>query len=564
MIIETANSPYKHSPVPDIVDGCYLAPSQEGMEPNSQQSLSPHLAIICQTCSKQREINELHSEVGYWKSMHQRAVARETTLKEEVAELSAKLKQLNRQLFARKSEHCNNGTQRIQETSEAERKRGHQPGQPGNGRKLHDHLPAVEEIHDLPEEKKYCDQCGLPFIPFPGTEDSEVIEIDVRAHRRIIKRKRYTPGCCCDRHPAIITADAPAKLIPKGMLGNSVWVTILIDKFLSYRPTNRLLDNLKLYGLKIAQGTVTDGLKRLAPLFEPIQKEIIAKNLTEIHWHADETRWLVFERLENKIGRLWYLWVFRTETTVVYVLAPSRSAKVPLAHFQGVQKGILSVDRYSAYKALIKQIYLALAFCWAHVRRDFLNLAHNWPILENWAIGWVEQIGQLYHLNNQRLEVLDNPTEFATLNARLKMAVEQMAAARDHQLNQNNLHTASQKVLESLKRHWNGLTIFVDNPEIPMDNNSAEQSLRGPAVGRKNFYGSGAIWSGRLAAVMFSIFQTLLLWNINPKLWLTAYLDACAKNHGSAPQDLSTFLPWEMSGPQRKAFTLDKDKYDST
>lgn len=249
---------------------------------------------------------------------------------------------------------------------------------------------------------------------------------------------------------------------------------------------------------------------------------------------------------------------------MVYVLAQSRSAKIPQAHFKGVQKGILSVDRYSSYKALIKQIYLSLAFCWAHVRRDFLNLAHNWPVLENWANGWVEQIGHLYHLNNQRLDVLDNPTEYAPQNARLKLVVEQMEAERDHQLNQENLHPASQKVLESLKRHWNGLTIFVDHPQIPMDNNPAEQALRGPVVGRKNFYGSGALWSGHLAAVMFTIFQTLLLWNINPQLWLTAYLDACTKNKGSAPQDLSSFLPWEMSAAQRKAFALDKGEYDST
>lgn len=306
-----------------------MEPYQEGFEFNGQQSLSPQIAIICQTCSKQREINELRSEVAYWKSMNQRAVSRERKLKEEVDELKAKLKLLNRQLFARKSERNNKGSQRTQETCEPERKRVHQPGHPGNGRKLHDHLPAVVELHDLPEEEKYCDQCGVPFVPFPVTEDSEVIETDVRAHRRIIKRKRYTPGCSCDRHPAIITANSPAKLIPKGMLGNSVWVTILLDKFLSYRPTNRLLENHKLHDLDIAQGTVTDGLKRLAPLFEPIQREIIAKNLSESHWHADETRWLVFETVENKIGRLWYLWVFRSAATVVYVLAQSRSAQIP-------------------------------------------------------------------------------------------------------------------------------------------------------------------------------------------------------------------------------------------
>ena len=85
------------------------------------------------------------------------------------------------------------------------------------------------------------------------------------------------------------------------------------------------------------------------------------------------------------------------------------------------------------------------------------------------------------------------------------------------------MHLARRKVLESLGHHWTGLTVFVEHPEVPMDNNTAERSERGPVVGRKNYYGSGAEWSGRLAAMTFTLFQTLRLWGLNPRLWLTAY-----------------------------------------
>jgi transposase len=71
-------------------------------------------------------------------------------------------------------------------------------------------------------------------------------------------------------------------------------------------------------------------------------------------------------------------------------------------------------------------------------------------------------------------------------------------------------------VLSSLHEHWSGLTLFVEDPGIPMDNNRSERVLRGPALGRKNYYGSGAEWSGRLAAALFSLFGTLKLWQINP------------------------------------------------
>jgi len=94
--------------------------------------------------------------------------------------------------------------------------------------------------------------------------------------------------------------------------------------------------------------------------------------------------------------------------------------------------------------------------------------------------------------------------------------------------------------------HWTGLTVFVEHPEVPLDNNTVERTQRGPVVGRKNYYGSGAVWSGRLAAMLFSLFQTLSLWGINPRLWLTAYLTACAEAGGKAPEDLPAFLPWHL------------------
>jgi transposase len=79
-----------------------------------------------------------------------------------------------------------------------------------------------------------------------------------------------------------------------------------------------------------------------------------------------------------------------------------------------------------------------------------------------------------------------------------------------------------------------------------MDNNKAENSVRNPATGRKNYYGSGAEWSAELAAMLFSILQTIILWNINPRHWLQAYLTACAENGGQPPTDLTPFLPWTM------------------
>ncbi|MCP4752900.1 MAG: transposase, partial [Proteobacteria bacterium] len=232
-------------------------------------------------------------------------------------------------------------------------------------------------------------------------------------------------------------------------------------------------------------------------------------------------------------------------------------AKVPKGHFGETREGILVVDRYSAYKAMVKYcVDIILAFCWAHVRRDFLGVAKDWPRQEEWAMEWVEAIGNLYHLNQKRLEVLDEPEKFAKRDVELRDAVDEMERKRELELAEENIHPARKKALVSKREHWDGLTVFVDHPEVPMDNNTAENHIRGPVGGRKTYYGSGAIWSGCLAAMLFSILQTLGLWNINTRLWLTDYLNACAANGGKAPDDIRDFLPWNMSPEQRKRLSL--------
>jgi transposase len=86
---------------------------------------------------------------------------------------------------------------------------------------------------------------------------------------------------------------------------------------------------------------------------------------------------------------------------------------------------------------------------------------------------------------------------------------------------------------------------------VALDNNSAERALRTPVVGRKNYYGSGSIWSAHLAAMMFSVLQTVVLWGLNPRHWLSAFFQACMDNGGKTPPELRAFLPWQMTEERR-------------
>ena len=291
------------------------------------------------------------------------------------------------------------------------------------------------EAHDVEPERRRCPACGDEYGAH-GSEDSEQLEIEVRAYRRVIKRRRYRRSCQCAAAPALLTAAAPPRLIPKGILGISVWVTVLIDKYLLYRPTYRLLADLRAHGLDLAQGTVTDGMRRLAPLFAPLREALIARSRTGQHWHADETRWQVFEADSEDACQRWCLWVFWSAEVVVFTLDPTRSARVPKQHFATVTGGVVSVDRYSAYKRLAKDTALVLSFCWVHMRRDFITIANERDDQEEWAEQWLADIAALYHLNDERLQVRAEPTQYAAADAALRAGVQAMQERRECELAQ--------------------------------------------------------------------------------------------------------------------------------
>ncbi len=533
----------------------------------SRKNLASKTPRFCYDCTLKKENMGLTQERGYWKKMHEKAIGREEELKKENVELRGKIKYLKQQLYGRKSENKNRSDifNSDEKKKETKRNKGHQPGNPGHGRRSYDHLPLVEEIYDLEEDDKECFVCGLPFKQFPNTEDSEEIEIEVKAYHRKIRRKKYLKTCQCPTVPGIITAPGPPKLIPKGKLGISVWVMILLEKYQYQHPINRGLKNLSTYGIDIPAGTVGDGLKKIAPLFQPVEQAIREKNLGEDWWHADETRWFVLEMPDGKLTHRWYLWVFVSKSAVVYILDPSRSTRVVTDYMDTIKKGIIIADRYEVYKSFVKnRKKVLLAFCWAHVRRDFLNIAVSWSKLEPWSMKWVEKIGNLYHLNNLRLEYPKGSESFTKADQGLRKAMNEMKEQREEELDCPKTHMAGKKVLKSLKKHWKGLNVFVDHPHIPMDNNEAERMIRNVALGRKNYYGSGAIWSGHFTACMFSIFQTLLRWNINPRKWLLEYLTACANMGGAPPEDISSFLPWKMSDEKLKEIRLAHKKDDTS
>jgi|TARA_B100000315_G_scaffold259422_1_gene315430 transposase len=491
----------------------------------------------------------LKADIGYWKSRHQQAVEREAALNKELQDRNARIKYLTHQLYEKKTEHSKkNSESDKKKVVSGKRNRGQQPDRPAPKPRDQSHLPVKEEVHDLAESEKYCSSCGLPLVEMPDTEDSELLEThEVRGYTRKIRRKKYRPGCKCPGNKGIITAPGPAKLIPHNRYGASVWTHILIRKYRFQIPVARILKNLALHGLSIPPGSAGDGLKRLAPLFEPVYAALEERSEQAAWWQADETRWSVFETTKTKSTYRWYLWVFLSAESVVHIIDPTRSTRVIEEHLGRVIGGILLVDRYSAYKSFArKHEGIMLAFCWAHARRDFREAGLKYEQVRKWAQKWEDRINTLFHLNSLRVQYAEGSAAFRREDVRVREAACDMKHIFSEERKQARLHHSQRSVLKSFDTHWEGLTVFVDHPQIPMDNNGSERILRNPVVGRKNYYGSGAIWSARFTAVMFSIFETLELWEINQLEWLSDYFRACALAGGKAPEDISAHLPWNI------------------
>ena len=492
------------------------------------------------------------------------------TLEETVAKQDALIRKYQTMLFGKKSEKrppdsaapsgeaasmpATPSSDESQDTPAPKGARGQRHGAPGHGRRLYEELPPREVLHELPELERRCPTCGEAYAS-AGTEDATTIAWEVTIQRVIHRRHKYQRTCDC-HVPQVLTAPPPPKLIPKGLLEVSAIAHLVVNKFLHGQPINRQLHELALYGgVRFAPGTLVGVQDTVGTLLRPLYDATLLHLREADHWHADETRWLQFA---DEAKTRWWLWVFASADAVACVLDPSRARAVPRRVFgldtEAAATGIVSCDRWKSYQGLDG---LQTAYCWAHVRRDFTDLAKGYPaLLGRWAGAWVARIGTLYHLTAQRHGAEPGTEAFRMADQALRDHVAAIARWRETERTDSTLLRAARDALDSLARHWDGLTLFLDHPGVPLDNNEAERLLRTSVVGRKNFYGSGSVSSGQLAECAYTVLLTAARHGLNPLTYLRAYLDACAQNGGKAPGNLDRFLPWTASPADRATWTL--------
>ena len=266
----------------------------------------------------------------------------------------------------------------------------------------------------------------------------------------------------------------------------------------------------------------------------------------------------------GRSSRAW-LWTSVSKDAVYFLIDPSRSAEVAKTLFGDTACTVFVVcDRYSAYRKLARELdgKVILCFCWAHQRRTFTDCAAGHVRFARWCEGWIERIGQIYHLNDERLKHYDparalerQTPAFDAAQDKLKKAVERLCADAAAELAGLPKKARKAKALRSLLNYREGLCVFVDHPLVPMDNNAGERALRGPVIGRRASFGANSEDGAKFTAIMYSVVGTLSMNGIDVLRWLEAWLKACAKNGGKPPGDLSPWLPWTMSKARRRKFT---------
>ena len=251
------------------------------------------------------------------------------TLEAQLERLRATRAVLSKALYGRKSEQ--------QDKPRSERKRGQQRGARGHGRTQRPRLAERTEEHNPPPDACVCGRCGQPYAP-NGAEESTLIEIEVQAHKRVIRRPRWRRTCECASSPMEVSAPPVPRLFPRTLYGTSFWARFLFEHCACLRPVHRVAAWMSGQGLAVSPGTLANSPKRFVSLFEPLAEAILAHQSKAALRHADETSWRVQElRGEDRSSRAW-LWTSVSSDAVCFHIDPSRSAEAAHKLFAGQQR----------------------------------------------------------------------------------------------------------------------------------------------------------------------------------------------------------------------------------
>jgi transposase len=441
----------------------------------------------------------------------------------ELSFLKDILKKRERALFGDKTERRHRvhvWVSKAEEPEESTTQRGHGPTpQP--------QLDVIERVHDLDEPDKMCPKCGNQLQEWVGQFETSEVITSVERQYVVVKEKRKKYRCKCNA--CVETAPSPYKLKSGSRYTPEFAVDVAVAKYLDHLPLQRQVGMMARQGLKVRAQTLWDQLKWLSKVLEPSYQKLIEEVQRSSMAYADETWWRLMDK-KRGIRKKHWMWAMANEELVVYRILNSRS-KEAAAKLLGDFNGTLMADGYSSYGALAREgpqmdfgnkksgPRFKLANCWAHARRKFVEVEENFPE----PCGEVlDLIGRLYgveHKVPKDGDVQDRNAECYRLRQEESKAILgeiRSWVEQQRVLPQSGLGKAIAYMLEL----WSGLTAFVEDPAIPLDNNHIERALRGPVVGRKNHYGSRSEDGTHVAELLYSLLESAKLSGVEPRTYL--------------------------------------------
>lgn len=428
-----------------------------------------------------------------------------------ISELEHQLQQRNRSLFGDSSEKRPGPG--VPAEKQKKPKRGHGP-------RKQPRLKCVEKILDLDEADKQCPKCGGELAEMLGQfEESEEITVVARQFvRERIKRKKYRCGC----NACIETALPPEKLFPGARYSIDFAIDVAIQKYLDHMPLERQVRAMKREGLEISSQTLWDYLDQLATLLTPLHELLHRLVLRVAVIGADETEWKLLRTKSTRAAgeeaksKRWRVWAVASSEAVCYRIQEDRSVDSARALLRDY-KGVVMCDGYKAYESLARAGgSFTVAHCLAHVRRKFIEIEKSYPVEAGRAL---ELIGDVYAI--ERLCPTGPPGDALRLKYRRELSKPLMEKLGEF-LNQVQAIPESglARAVEYARSLWPGLIRFLENPRIPLDNNATERALRGIVVGRKNHYGSRSKRGTEVAALFYSVLETVKLAGVEPREYL--------------------------------------------
>ena len=380
-------------------------------------------------------------------------------------------------------------------------------------------------------------------------ETSEVITV---VERKYIIEKVMRQKYRCRCQAKVLRIPAPLTLLPGGRYSLEFAVTVALDKYLDCLALHRQATRMGREGLWITSQTLFDQLLALARLLEHVYDVLGERVLTQSVVHIDETTWRF---LIGKPSKKWFLWCITNDRGAYFRLVPSRASKVALELLEGYCGTVVS-DGYKVYTSLANKPSTKFRFviCWAHVRRKLIRAELAYPQCTK----AIELIRKLYAIE-RRLPTLDGDADTNVRDAvrarrakmRRKLSRPITRKLRKWALAQRGLPGSSlRQATDYMITLWPGLTSFLDDPDIPLDNNAVERQLRGPVVGRKVHLGSRSENGTKVAQILYSLIHSAVIAGVDPRRYL---LEAARR---ALEQPGAVLLPHELLDPDE----LDENK----